>query len=133
MSSPARLRDRRILQAQITALSLGSGVGDGDATAYRRGAVDALRWVTEGRPAPLTGCQEGWPVSAKAIVRELAAAEAVIYGRPSRLRAYCEGLEHALMWAQFATQAAPTGTAGSSVAPHLDPDPARPRRSTTPA
>ena len=119
MSSPARLRDRRALQAQITALRLRSG-GDGDTTAFRRGAMDALQWITEGGPAPLTGCQEGWPASAMAIVRELAAAEAFIYGRPSRHRAYCEGLEHALMWAPFATQAAPAGTAAPPVAPHLD-------------
>ena len=108
MSPPARLRDHDVLEMQIAALADEVGDrGDGDQVDFRRGAVDALRWVTEGGPSPLTGCLEGPVVSVEAIVRELAAAEAIIYGRPSRHRAYCTGAEHALMWAQFATASPP--------------------------
>ena len=105
MRTPGRLRDRRVLEEQLTALER---QGDrGDKTEFYRGALEALRWVIGGGPGPLTGCYEGSPVSVAAIVRELAAAEDLIYGRPSRYREYGLGLEHALMWAQFATAAPP--------------------------
>ena len=108
MSPPARLRDHEVLEMQLAALAgEGGQCGEGDPLGFRRGAVDALRWVTEGGPGPLTGCLEGPVVSVQAIVRELAAAEAIIFGRPSRHRAYCAGAEHALMWAQFATASPP--------------------------
>lgn len=105
MSPSARLRNHDVLQAQIAVLA--REANDGDPTDFRRGALAALRWVAEGGPAPLTGCLEGREVSVGAIVRELAAAEAIIYGRPSRHRTYCTGAEHALMWAQFATASPP--------------------------
>jgi hypothetical protein len=107
LSPSTRLRDHDVLQRQVTALA--REASDGDRADFRRGALAALRWVTEGGPAPLTGCLEGRVVSVEAIVRELAAAEAIIYGRPSRHRAYCAGAEHALMWAQFATASPPSG------------------------
>jgi hypothetical protein len=108
MSTSARLRDHEVLQRQLAELAGEAGdCGEGDALGFRRGAWDALRWVTEGGPGPLTGCLDGPAVSVQAIVRELAAAEAIIYGRPSRHRAYCAGAEHALMWAQSATASPP--------------------------
>ena len=39
--------------------------------------------------------------------RASAAAEAAIYGRPPTQRDYARGVEHALMWAQYATAAPP--------------------------
>ncbi|MEN3267562.1 MAG: hypothetical protein V7646_4456, partial [Pseudonocardia sp.] len=42
-----------------------------------------------------------------AVVAELAVAEALIYGRPSGCRDYAMGLEHALMWAELATETTP--------------------------
>ena len=105
MSPSARLRDHDVLQMQIVALARKGG--DGDTVDFRRGALAALHWVTQGGPGPLTGCLEGRAVSIAAIVRELAAAEAIIYGRPSRHRAYCTGVEHSLMWAQFAMASPP--------------------------
>jgi hypothetical protein len=108
VSAAARLRDHEVLQMQLAALAGEVGHrGEGDPVDFRRGALDALRWVTAGGPSPLTGCLEGPVVSVQAIVRELAAAEAIIYGRPSRSRAYCTGAEHALMWAQFAMASPP--------------------------
>lgn len=97
MSPSARLRDPDVLQAQITTLT--REASDGDPMDFRGGALAALRWLTEGGPGPLTGFLEGRVVTVGAIVRELAAAEAIIYGRPSRHRAYCTGAEYALMWA----------------------------------
>jgi hypothetical protein len=104
VSSGARLRDREVLHEQIEALTRHLGQTRAD---FPRGARDALRWVLEGGPGPLTGCVEGLPVPVPAIVRELASAEAVIYGPRSHHREYCQGVEHALMWAQFATAAPP--------------------------
>jgi hypothetical protein len=108
MGGPARLRDRRVLEQQIAALTaeIRSGVARED-VGFRRGALAALRWVTEGGAGPLTGSTSVPPVRLAAIVKELAAAEDVIYGRPSRHREYARGVEHALMWAQFATAAPP--------------------------
>jgi hypothetical protein len=48
---------------------------------------------------------------ARVIVRELAAAEAVIYGPTTDRIAFARGVEHALMWAQFVTCSTPAGTA----------------------
>lgn len=115
MRTAARLRDPAVVQAQIAELR--SRVpGSAEGSAFEQGALDALRWVSEGGPGPLTGSVEGRPVSVQAIVRELATAEEVIYGRPSRCRDYGRGVEHALMWAQCAT-AAPPRPARSPAAP----------------
>jgi hypothetical protein len=104
MTSLARLRERGVLAAQMAALR---AQGESERREFHRGALDALRWLTEGGPGPLTGALGDRPVPAPAVVRELAAAEELIYGRPSKCRDYACGLEHALMWAQFATAAPP--------------------------
>jgi hypothetical protein len=49
----------------------------------------------------------GQPPPAAALVQELAAAEDLIYQRRSPRRAFARGLQHALMWAQYATAAPP--------------------------
>lgn len=109
MRAAARLRDPAVVHAQIAELR--SRVPDpGEGPAFEQGALDALRWVSEGGPGPLTGAVEGRPVSVQAIVRELATAEEVVHGRPSRCRDYGPGVEHALMWAQCATAALPRST-----------------------
>jgi hypothetical protein len=102
--SPARLRGRAVLEAQLAALRRH---GAGDDVEFHRGAADALRWLIENTASPLTGQLGIPPVSAQAIVRELACAEEIIYGGSPRHRDYCRGVEHALMWAQFATAAPP--------------------------
>jgi hypothetical protein len=101
---PARRRERDVLEAQLAALR---SHGAGDDAEFHRGALDALRWLIEDAASPLTGQLGIPPVSVQAIVRELACAEEIIYGRSSRHRDYCRGVEHALMWAQFATAAPP--------------------------
>lgn len=141
MRSPARLRDGKELAAQLAALSRhvtmstappGDGARRGGGanargederdrgrppgTDFHRGAIGALRWLLEGGPGPLTGGMEGRPVSARAIVSELAAAEAIIYGGRSRRREYGQGVEHALMWAELATAAPPLPTRRSATA-----------------
>ena len=65
-----------------------------------------MRWLIEGGPGPLTSTLET-PIPQRAVVHELAAAEAVIYGHPTAQRDYASGVEHALMWAQFATACPP--------------------------
>ena len=52
-------------------------------------------------------------MTVRAVVHELAAAEAVIYGRRQSRREYARGVEHALMWAQYATAAPPAPWSGS--------------------
>lgn len=74
---------------------------------FALGALDALRWLTVGGPGPLTGDVLSKPVTVRAVVHELAEAEAIVYGRQGELREYAQGVEHALMWAQFATAAPP--------------------------
>jgi len=106
MTIPTRLRQREVLDAQLAVCRrLDSNVG--------RGAVAALRWLTDGGPGPLTG---GWAahVGFTDIVAELAAAEALIYGPPSAGREYARGVEHALLWAEGATAAPPAPTPGGA-------------------
>jgi hypothetical protein len=100
MTIPARLRQREVLTAQLTSCQR---VG----SSFSRGAVAALRWLTVGGPGPLTGAAAA-PIDFRGIVRELAAAEAIIYGPPSPGREYALGIEHALLWAEFATSGPPT-------------------------
>jgi hypothetical protein len=58
----------------------------------------------------LTETVTGQPPPSAAVVRELAAAEELIYQwRPSR-REYGRGVQHALMWAQYATATPPSPT-----------------------
>jgi hypothetical protein len=116
MTTLARLREQGALAAQMAALR---AQGESDRRDFHRGALDALRWLTEGGPGPLTGTVGGPPVTAHAVVRELAAAEELIYGRPSKCRDYACGLEHALMWAQFATAAPPLPARHGGTAPNM--------------
>ncbi len=101
---PVRLRAGGELSAQLGVLGVEC---ERTGSSFVRGARDALRWLVGGGPGPLTGALET-PMVFPAIVRELAAAEAVIYGPPSAQRDYASGVEHALMWAQFATACPPT-------------------------
>ena len=92
--------------------------GVGAAFAFNRGARDALGWLMTGGPGPLSRQPAEPPVSARVIVRELAAAESVIYEQPvdpelpiepvatDRGR-YAAGVEHALMWAEMVTPEPP--------------------------
>ena len=105
MASPARLREYAAIAAQVTALSGPSAPPMGE---FERGASAALRWLLEGGPSPVTEEVAGArPTSARAIVRELAAAESLIYGPGSERADYARGVEHALMWAQYATCSTP--------------------------
>jgi hypothetical protein len=113
MTAQARLRDRDALAAEMTALR--DRVG-GERCAFRQGARDALRWLVRGGPGPLTGVVTGLPIPARAIVGELGVAEDLIHGRPSGPRDYAMGLEHALMWAEYATAASPSATRQAGVA-----------------
>ena len=99
MTISTRLRRREVLTAQLSSCQR---VG----SSFSRGAVAALRWVTSGGLGPLTGAAA--PIDFGGIVRELAAAEAIIYGPPCTGREYALGVEHALLWAEFATSAPPT-------------------------
>lgn len=74
---------------------------------FERGALAALQWLQEGGPGPVTDEVGGRPTAARVIVHELAAAEALIYGASSERTGYAQGVEHALMWAQYATAAPP--------------------------
>jgi hypothetical protein len=116
----ARLRDRQVLAAQIAALSVDvarSRDREDVSTDFQRGALDALLWITDGGPAPLTGVLAVLPVPLETIVGELAAAEDIIYGRPSRHRNHALGVEHALMWAQFANATPPVPQPPPSAGP----------------
>jgi hypothetical protein len=109
VSGTARIRDRLALDAQITALRLhidampvGGGAG-ATATSFQHGALDALVWITRGGHAPLTGALAVAPVLMELIVGELAAAQDILCGRPSRCRDFARGVDQALMWAQRAS------------------------------
>ena len=108
MMAGAGLRDREVIAAQIVALR---GDPAGPVGEFEGGAVAALCWLLEGGPGPVTGEVAGRPGTARAIVRELAAAEALIYGAATGRRDFARGVEHALMWAQFVTCSTPAGTA----------------------
>jgi hypothetical protein len=94
--------------------------GRPDVFEFDQGAGAALRWLVCGGPAPLTGSGTGpgtgpdtgrSPPPAAAVVRELAAAEDLIYQRRSPRREFARGVLHALMWAQYATAAPPVPAA----------------------
>jgi hypothetical protein len=108
MVAGAGLRDREVIAAQVVALGGGAA---GPAGEFERGALTALSWLLEGGPGPVTGEAVGGPSAARAIVRELAAAEALIYGATTDRSDFARGVEHALMWAQFVTCATPAGAA----------------------
>jgi hypothetical protein len=100
MAARSVLRDRESIAAQIAALR-------GDAAEFERGALAALCWLLEGGPGPATNELRGRPGTARAIVQELAAAEALIYGATTDRTDFARGVEHALMWAQFVTCSGP--------------------------
>jgi hypothetical protein len=104
VTSPARVRPPEVLAGQIAALRVASKRTTNE---FRLGALHALRWLTEGGPGPLTADATPLPVTVRAVVHELAAPEAVIHGRRLNRRAHAQGVEHALMWAQYATAAPP--------------------------
>ena len=87
---PIRLRQRAILDAQLAQCQRVDN-------SFTRGAVAALHWLTEGGVGPLSGAL-ATSITLQAIVHELAAAEAIIYGPPSTGREYARGVEHALSW-----------------------------------
>ena len=114
MTIPTRLRQRDILTAQLASSQRCD-------SSFSRGAAAALCWLTACGPGPLTGATAA-PIGFGAIVHELAAAEAIIYGSPAPGREYARGVEHALLWAEFATSAPPTsvedrGPSGSNDRP----------------
>ena len=102
--SRAGLRDRASLAAQAAILD---GFADKAEGEFQRGAAAALRWLLDDGPGPVTGQLHGDPTAPRSIVRELAAAEAEIYGPRPDSQAYARGIEHALMWAQYVTSTAP--------------------------
>jgi hypothetical protein len=99
MTIPTRLRQREILDAQLTQCRQVDN-------SFARGAVAGLRWLTEGGAGPLSGAL-ATSIAFRGIVNELAAAEAIIYGPPSTGRDYARGVEHALLWAESATSGPP--------------------------
>jgi hypothetical protein len=107
VGSQARLREPGVLAAQVEALR----AGPLDCGEFERGALAALRWLLDGGPGPVTGEVDRCSTDARTVVRELAAAEALIYGPGSGPVDYARGVEHALMWAQFATCRTPAGDA----------------------
>ena len=74
MTSPTRLRQREILDAQLTRCRRVDNP-------FTRGAAAPPRWLAVGGPGPLTGTL-ATSINFEAIVRERATAEAIIYGPP---------------------------------------------------
>jgi len=105
----AELRDRQVILAQVAALRECVARSAGE---FENGALAALRWLLNGGPGPVTGETGRPPSMARTIVRELAAAEAVIYGTTTQRTDFARGVEHALMWAQFVTCSTPAGNLG---------------------
>jgi hypothetical protein len=99
MTIPTRLRQREILDAQLAQCRQVDN-------SFNEGAVAALRWLTRGGHGPLTGARAGF-ISFTTVVHELAAAEALIYGVASDRRDYACGVEHALLWAEYAAPGPP--------------------------
>lgn len=113
MAAGAGLRDREVIAAQVVALRGDAAEPAGE---FECGALAALCWLLEGGPGPVTGevgGRAGATRATRAIVRELAAAEAVIYGAATDRIDFAHGVEHALMWAQFVTCSTPAGAATS--------------------
>ena len=102
----AGLRDPEVIAAQIAALDKCMARSAGE---FERGASAALCWLLGDGPGPVTGEVAGRPGTARAIVRELAAAEAVVYGTTTDRTDFARGVEHALMWARFVPCSSPAG------------------------
>ena len=102
-----RFRPRPALEHQITALEQ-PRPADGPTPEFSSGALAALRWLLAAGPAPLTGTITGQSPPPTAVVRELAAADKLIYQLRSSRREYGRGVQHALMLAQYATATPPS-------------------------
>ncbi|GAA0938010.1 hypothetical protein [Pseudonocardia zijingensis] len=102
--APAVLRPAAALAAELRAVAARVGGG----CRYHEGARDALRWLLTAGPGPLTGRRTDRPLTLRAVVAELAAAETQLYGPQAADRDYAAGLEHAVMWAVSATPATPS-------------------------
>jgi hypothetical protein len=127
-----RLRAREVIENEIAALAPSRSGDSGGIPAgrkpaaeveeFRRSARQALRWLLVGGPGPLIADAEvdadvdvgAGPVPARAVVAELGRAENVIYTRSSRRLdvARARGVQHALMWAQYATATPPSRSQG---------------------
>ena len=117
-----RLRARAVIESEIAALAPsrsgdGAGIPAGREAAaevgeFRRSARQGLRWLLVGGPGPLLADADVGlgPVLARAVVAELGRAEEVIYARSSRRLdvARARGVQHALMWAQYASATPPS-------------------------
>lgn len=104
MTRPARVREPEVLAEVMSALCAES---KRTGSRFSLGALDALRWLTRGGAAPLTGQVTEKPVRVRPVARELAVAEGQTYGRNRDQSQYAQGVLHALMWAQYATAAPP--------------------------
>ena len=104
MTRPARVREPEVLAEVMSALCAES---KRTGSRFSLGALDALQWLTQGGPAPLTGQVTEKPVSVRPVARELAVAQGQTYGRNRDQSQYAQGVLHALMWAQYATAAPP--------------------------
>jgi hypothetical protein len=107
------VREPQVLAEEIAALCAES---TRTGSRFFRGAFDALQWLTEGGPGPLTRRVAEKPVMVRAAAREVAVAEGEIYGRDSEESSYAQGVLHALMWAQYATAVPPVRLEPKSVA-----------------
>jgi hypothetical protein len=112
VTRPAKVREPQVLAEEMAALCAESTRMGGR---FFRGALDALQWLTEGGPGPLTRRVVEKPVMVRAAAREVAVAEGKIYGRDSVESSYAQGVLHALMWAQYATAVPPVRLKPKSV------------------
>jgi hypothetical protein len=108
MAAGAGLQSREVFASQVSALREQAAGPVGE---FECGASAALCWLLDGGPGPVTGEGAGSPSTARAIVRELAAAKALMYGATPDRSDFARGVEHALNWAQFVTCSTPAGTA----------------------
>jgi hypothetical protein len=111
MTHPAKVREPTLLAEEMAALCVQS---KRTGSTFALGALDALRWLTDGGPGPLTGRAAQKPAPVRVVAGELAVAEGRIYGKNSEHARYAQGVLHALMWAQYATAAPPTQSASTA-------------------
>jgi hypothetical protein len=112
MTRPPKVREPRVLAEEMAALCAESTQ---TGSRFSRGALDALQWLTQGGPGPLTRRVAQKPAMVRAAAREIAVAEGKIYGRDSVESRYAQGVLHALMWAQYATALPPVRLEPKSV------------------
>jgi hypothetical protein len=112
VTRPAKVREPRVLAEEMAALCAAS---TRTGSRFSRGALDALQWLTQGGPGPLTRRVAQKPAMVRAAAREIAVAEGKIYGRDSVESRYAQGVLHALMWAQYATALPPVRLEPKSV------------------